>query len=634
MPHYATVTEVEDFAPATRLLTLAWEVGDGQPPAFAGGQWLLCNSGVPLPDGKPAKRAYTILSPDSERATFQIAVRKIAGGPASNYLHTVATGDRLEFGGPYGKNYILPADDARLSDGAGPIFIVATETGITAPMGMLASERFAPVRDRVRLVWLLPDESDFLPPERVRAMLPENVRAALRVEYIAPPGEVVRQEEARRVLDDLMREHGTPGLAFLSGDGHVVKALKATLTVNGVSEEYIRAEQYFNNKSSGPAPADASGMRTGYTTGACSAAAARAATRALLTGKPLDEIETILPNKDTVTFALKRCELTDDRVVCSVIKDAGDDPDCTHGAELTASVRYVDTAGVQLRAGEGVATVTKPGLGLEVGAPAINPVPFKNITDMVRAELETQRNGSAKDIGIEVTISVPRGREMALETTNERLGLVGGISILGTTGIVKPYSTAAYRTSIVQGIEVARQRGNRELVMTTGGKSEQYAMEARRDLSNEAFIQVGDFIGVGVKHARRTGFDRAIIFGMMGKLSKMADGVIQTHQAGSKVNMEFLASLAGELGAGADVLEKIRAANTARHVLEICKEHGLEGLTSKICENVVTVMTNHAIGKSKNSLKAPLGPEERPEDFEVVCFLTDFDGNLLGRYPA
>jgi cobalt-precorrin-5B (C1)-methyltransferase len=312
-----------------------------------------------------------------------------------------------------------------------------------------------------------------------------------------------------------------------------------------------------------------------------------------------------------VTFPLARCERLAAGAVCSVIKDAGDDPDCTHGAEIVAEVELSDEAGVTIRGGDGVAQVTKAGLGLDVGAPAINPVPRRNITEMVEAELQGSRHQGAI-----VTISVPRGEQMAAETINARLGLIGGISILGTTGIVRPYSTAAFRTSVIQAIDVAIARGLSRAVLTTGGKSESYAMQMIAGLPEEGFIQMGDFVGTAVKHCARRGLERVIIVGMIGKLSKMADGKMQTHAAGSEVNMSLLAQLAGEIGAPAEVCEQIRAANTARHVLEICKAAGVDGLTARICQRVVEHTERHARGSLR-----------------VHAFLVDFNGAPLGHYP-
>src|SRR5262249_24675609 len=184
-------------------------------------------------------------------------------------------------------------------------------------------------------------------------------------------------------------------------------------------------------------------------------------------------------------------------------------------------------------------------------------------------------------------ISVPGGEEMAKQTTSARVGLVGGISILGTSGIVQPYSTAAWKASVVQEIEVAATGGLRELVLTTGGKSEQYAMALHPHLPEQAFIQVGDFIGVGIKSCARRAIETARVVGMIGKLSKMSAGKMQTHVAGSEVDLEYLASLAQEAGGASDLVEQVRKANTARHVLELCRAAGVLGITTLICRKVV-----------------------------------------------
>lgn len=359
-------------------------------------------------------------------------------------------------------------------------------------------------------------------------------------------------------------------------------------------------------------PRNPKGQREGFTTGACAAAAAKAAAHALVSGELLEAIEATLPNGQRHTFLLERCERVGDRATCSVVKDGGDDPDCTHGAEIVAEVELRRDPGVELCGGEGVARVTKPGLGLEVGAPAINPVPRRNITEMVEEEL-TRGAGAA---GALVTISVPGGEAMAAQTINARLGLLGGISILGTTGIVKPYSTAAYKASVVQAIDVARERGVETLVLTTGGKSEAYAMRIFPELPEEAFVQVGDFVGVGIRHAARRAARRAVVVAMIGKLSKMADGKTMTHAAGSEVNMELLAEIAASLGAREQVIAEIRSANTARHVLELAQREGVDGLATALAARAARTLQLHAGG--------PL---------EVHTVLVDFDGKTLGRHP-
>lgn len=364
-------------------------------------------------------------------------------------------------------------------------------------------------------------------------------------------------------------------------------------------------------------PRDRKGLRTGFTTGACAAAAAKAAARCLIQDTMLSEIETTLPNRTRVTFALERCERVGSRAICSIIKDAGDDPDCTHGAELLAEVELRAEPGIEIRGGRGVATVTKPGLGLEVGGAAINPVPRRNITEMVEEELAgADAVTGAVYRGAVVTVSVPGGEELARQTTNARLGLLGGISILGTSGIVRPYSTAAFKASVVEEITVAAACGLRELVLTTGGKSEQYAMALHPHLPEQAFIQVGDFVGVGVKQCARQGMARATIVGMIGKLSKMAKGRMQTHVAGSEVDMDFLAELAAEAGGSDELVAEIRQGNTARHVLELCRQADLVGVTSLVCQRVVEQCARHAGG-----------------ELPIHAYLVDFGGALLGRYP-
>ncbi|MBA3904189.1 MAG: cobalt-precorrin-5B (C(1))-methyltransferase, partial [Rhodocyclaceae bacterium] len=218
------------------------------------------------------------------------------------------------------------------------------------------------------------------------------------------------------------------------------------------------------------------GNRTGFTTGACSAAAARAATLGLISGEVPPSVVCRLPMGKDVTFAVQDGRIEGEgaaRIAHAVIvKDAGDDPDATHGAHMTADVRLLPhRAGeILLEGGAGVGTVTKSGLGLEVGGPAINPVPSRNIRENVR-----EAAGELLDHdGLEVTLSASGGEEMAKKTLNARLGILGGISILGTTGIVRPYSTAAFRASVVQAIDVAANQGQTRVVLTTGGRTEKF----------------------------------------------------------------------------------------------------------------------------------------------------------------
>jgi cobalt-precorrin-5B (C1)-methyltransferase len=315
------------------------------------------------------------------------------------------------------------------------------------------------------------------------------------------------------------------------------------------------------------------GTRKGHTTGANAAAAARAATFGLLNDSVPQQIETLLPNNTRVTFDI--CEGFVDgghaHAVC--IKDAGDDPDCTHGAHLTADVRLLEgrPGKVVLKGGEGVGTITMRGLGLEVGGPAINPVPRKNI----EANVREVAGALLEEHGLEVTISVPGGEEMAKKTLNDRLGIVGGISILGTTGIVHPYSTAAFRASVVQGIEVAANQGQDTVVLTTGGRTEKFVIAALPELAPACFVQMGDFLGPALDACAEQGITQVIIGGMVGKLTKMAQGEIITHANRKAVNTDLLADIAATCGAPDDVCTEIRAAETARFAAERLEEIGL-----------------------------------------------------------
>lgn len=362
------------------------------------------------------------------------------------------------------------------------------------------------------------------------------------------------------------------------------------------------------------------GGRTGFTTGACAAAAAKAAAARIATGSHPESVSVRLPKGGGLAeFAVELREYDGPArtATCSVVKDAGDDPDVTHGAEIAATVS-VDPGGpagsVAVEGGEGVGTVTKPGLGLDVGAPAINPVPRSMITAEVREAAAPLLAGGAS---IRVVVSVPAGRELAPRTDNPRLGIVGGISILGTRGIVVPFSTAAFAASIRQSIDVAVAMGDRRIVLSTGGRSEEFA-RALTGLADHCYVQMGDFAGYAVEQCAKKGIEEAAIAGFVGKLAKMAAGASQTHVKGSKVDTAFLARLAVEAGAPDGDAALVRGANTARHVLEIASDRGWAGaFFESVCREVHSHMRRRA--------------GDRPR-LEVVMF--GFDGEVLARHPA
>lgn len=350
-------------------------------------------------------------------------------------------------------------------------------------------------------------------------------------------------------------------------------------------------------------------LRTGFTTGTCAAAGATAGLAAVLDQKRQECVDVLLPKGQIVQISLHSCEFGEDWARCSVIKDGGDDPDVTHGAEIVTDVRITETTGIEIDGGIGVGTVTKPGLGLEIGRPAINPVPKK----MIRENLARIGGDLLSRNGIRITISVPTGEELAPKTDNPRLGILGGISILGTSGIVIPFSTASFAASIRQNLDVALAMGDRSVVLTTGGRSEDFA-KSMIDLSDHCFVQMGDFAGYAISQCAKKGITNVTIIGFIGKLAKMAKGVKQTHVKGSKVDMRFLAGVAEEAGASEDITHQIRVANTARHVLEIVKENEVAGFLDGLTALVRHHMSEHAQGK-----------------VSVSVILLDFDGERLSR---
>ncbi|MFC0865953.1 cobalt-precorrin-5B (C(1))-methyltransferase [Sphaerimonospora cavernae] len=326
-------------------------------------------------------------------------------------------------------------------------------------------------------------------------------------------------------------------------------------------------------------------LRTGWTTGTCGAAAAKAASIALTSGRTPADVDTPLPTGDRVTLPVESYEIRADRAIAVVVKDAGDDPDATDGAHLTATVSWRDRTGIELDGGIGVGVVTKPGLGLEVGGPAINPVPRAQITQAVAEVVDLAERG------VRVVISVPEGERMARKTTNARLGILGGISILGTTGVVRPFSTESWRSSVVQAISVMAAQGERTLVLSTGGRTENAAMRLRPDLPEVCFVEVGDFTGAALRRAVDEGLREVLFVGMAGKLTKLAAGVLMTHYTRSKIDRGLLAGITREVGGDAGLVEAAAGANTARHAYELWEAAGLlEPAGRVLCRRVKGVL--------------------------------------------
>jgi cobalt-precorrin-5B (C1)-methyltransferase len=353
-------------------------------------------------------------------------------------------------------------------------------------------------------------------------------------------------------------------------------------------------------------------LRRGWTTGACATAAAKAAYAALLTGDFPDPVEITLPRGERPSFALAVSRRDDASATAGVVKDAGDDPDVTHGALILVTVRRgAPGCGVLLHAGAGVGTVTRPGLPIPPGEPAINPVPRKMIRDAIAEVAATA--GCAGDV--EVEIAIPGGEALAARTLNPRLGIIGGLSILGTTGVVVPYSCSAWIAGIRQGIDVARAAGLTHIAGATGRTSEE-AVRKFHDLPEIALIDMGDFVGAMLKYVRTHPISRVTIAGGVAKMTKLAQGLLDLHSQRGSVDLQVLAALAGTAGGSAALSERILAANTAAEAFAHAEAEA--------------VALGNAVARAAQEAALRVVEEHR---IAIETALFDRDGRLVGHAP-
>ena len=336
-------------------------------------------------------------------------------------------------------------------------------------------------------------------------------------------------------------------------------------------------------------------LKYGYTTGSCAAAAVKGASQMLRDQVLVDEVELHLPCGETARFRLHGCVLHDNTASCYVVKDAGDDPDVTNGAEIhaTAKVEFFKKHRIKLCGGVGIGRVTKPGLAVPVGEWAINPVPRRMIMEVVK-EVFAVRCIPAT---LTFTISIPNGEELAKKTLNERLGIVGGLSILGTTGIVKPISTKAWTDTVDASIDVALACGSRAVVLSTGRTSEMSAQQRlapNGELSEEAFVMMGDHFGYSIRSCAKKHVPQVVVSGQFAKLVKIACGHEQTHVSSSELDLATIAGWLREIPELAHLERLAREANTARHLLEASDYH--RGLIELVCDKVARACTVCAPG--------------------------------------
>jgi len=313
-------------------------------------------------------------------------------------------------------------------------------------------------------------------------------------------------------------------------------------------------------------------LRTGYTTGTCATAATKAALEMLLTGEESGLVKVTLPNGETLEIPVAATVPAGHSASATVMKDAGDDPDVTNGLPVTSTVRLLPgESGVRFVGGDGVGTVTLPGLGLEPGEPAINRVPREMIRRAIGELLERHADclPETGQVGVEVTIAVPGGREIAKRTFNPKLGIEGGISIIGTSGIVRPFSSEAFVTSIRREMEVAQAIGCRHIVINSGAKSERLVRQQFPGLTPQAFIHYGNFIGETLRIAAGLQIPQLTMGIMIGKAVKLAEGALDTHSKRITMNTAFLEAVAREAGCDPGMLAAVREIHMARRLEEL-----------------------------------------------------------------
>lgn len=349
-------------------------------------------------------------------------------------------------------------------------------------------------------------------------------------------------------------------------------------------------------------------LRKGYTTGTCAQAAGRAAALLLVKQKKIEFVEVELPIGEKKKFFLIDQQVGKSYARCSVIKDAGEENDVTDGIEICCEIRKTDTKGLTIKGGRGVGIVTKPGLAVPVGEYAINPVPRRMILRDVSRILPV-------DKGFIIEISVPKGDQIAKKTYNPRLGIKGGISILGTTGIVEPKSQDAYKTALSLQLNVAKAGGHKVIFLASGYIGEEL-LKSRFKIKKEAIIKIGDYVGFMLKQCVEKCVPRVVLIGHIGKLAKVAAGLFNTHSKFGDARLETIAAYAASYGANSEIVNKILKASLAEEAVEILKENNLMSALHRIAKRVVERANEYCEGK-----------------LELACILLSLKGEIIGEEP-
>ncbi|MDW8001283.1 MAG: cobalt-precorrin-5B (C(1))-methyltransferase CbiD [Deltaproteobacteria bacterium] len=349
-------------------------------------------------------------------------------------------------------------------------------------------------------------------------------------------------------------------------------------------------------------------LRKGYTTGTCAQAASKASAIMLFEKKVIDEVSIVTPIGVPLRLPIVDQKVDEDFARCAVIKDAGDEPDVTDKIKVYSTVRVSEKPGITIKGGEGIGIVTKAGLPIPKGEYAINPVPRMMIIKELSQFLIMVK-------GLEVIISVPLGEEIAKRTFNPKLGIVGGISILGTTGFVEPRSVDAYKTSLVLQLDMVKASGHKRVALVLGYLGERYCREVL-GLSEEMIVRVGDHVGFMVGACKEKGFKEVILAGYLGKLVKIAKGQLNTHKSFGDLRIETIATYAESQGAKKETVERILNERSAQATVEIIEKAGLSDLFDMIAKDVVKALSSIT-----------------DSTLDIRCFVLSLEGRLLGLYP-
>lgn len=366
-------------------------------------------------------------------------------------------------------------------------------------------------------------------------------------------------------------------------------------------------------------------LESGFTTGTCAQAAAKAAGLMLINKKVINSVDVETPNGVRLNLNIVGQKIGRNFVECAVVKDAGDEPDATNGVRICAKVKYSDRKGIFVIGADGVGIVTKPGLAVTVGKYAINPVPRQMIIKEIAAYL-------SKDKGMEVIISVPNGKKIAKRTFNPRLGIVGGISIIGTTGIVEPKSTEAYKKSLSLQINVLKAAGFKNITLVLGYVGKDFCKK-QKWLKSESIIKIGDHVGFILLECAKKKIKKALLIGHIGKLVKVANGQLDTNIRCGDNRIKTIARYAKLCGAKKEIIEAISAQGTAEATIDILKKHNLTQVFDMIAKKTVDAINEFVSpAPSKEGLRGGRRGGVRSQ-LSVSCILLSLRGEELAAYP-